>query len=126
MLKGQAEFDDDALDENGVVKDGRSIRVPLMMRDGGAGRPGSTFDYAAAARVKEQAYQDAKREMSDAWRTPPVAQPAPAGAAPVEVEAARPAIPVTDADFARLRQIRDEAYRAMVAELANAWRGPVR
>ena len=66
-------------------------------------------------------------DMENAWRNTPVAQPAPAGTAPpVEVEDARPAIPVTDADFARLRQIRDESYRAMVAEMESAWRGPAR
>ena len=26
--------DDDNLDENGLLKDGRSVRVPMMMRDG--------------------------------------------------------------------------------------------
>ena len=134
-------------DSGEILPDGATLRVPMMFRDaaltpvqkaiadaathfdaaGGGGRPGFAFDYAAAARVKEQAYQDAKREMSDAWRTPPVAQSAPAAAAPpVKVEDARPAIPVTDADFARLRQIRDESYRAMVAEMESAWRGPAR
>jgi hypothetical protein len=50
----------------------------------------------------------------------PAARPSP-------VEAnARPAIPVTDADFDRLQQIRDESYRAMVVEMENAWRGPAR
>ena len=150
MTKGQAEFDDDAFDENGVLKDGRRIRVPLMMRDGVSDvqriaqdavarrfglrdvsdlhAPGPRYcTDQAAVEAKEEAYRQMCHDMENAWRNAPVAQPAPAGAAPpVEVEDARPAIPVTDADFARLRQIRDEAYRAMVAELANAWRTPAR
>jgi hypothetical protein len=36
MPKRYAEYDDDDnLDENGLLKDGRSVRVPMMMRDGG-------------------------------------------------------------------------------------------
>ena len=131
-------------DDDEILRDGERLRVPLLFRDaalspmqrvvadaamrfddGGGGRPGTQFDYVAAARVKEVAYQAAKAELRDAWRTPaPVAdassRPDPAPAAPpVKVEDARPAIPVTDADFARLRQIRDESYRAMVAEMGT-------
>jgi hypothetical protein len=38
MPKRYAEYDDDDnLDENGLLKDGRSVRVPMMMRDHDAG-----------------------------------------------------------------------------------------
>ena len=37
MPKRYAEYDDDALDENGLLKDGRIVRIPMMMRDSADG-----------------------------------------------------------------------------------------
>ena len=135
MPKGQSEFDDDAFDENGVLKDGRRIRVPLMMRDGvsdvhasrktpwPAGSDCAVSDlHAPGPRYcTDRAALDAKEAIAMAAgmcargatrsrrsRTP----------SPVEMEDVRPAIPVTDADFARLRQIGTK----VIARWSPRWR----
>ena len=141
-------------DSGEILPDGATLRVPMMFRDaaltpvqkaiadaathfdaaGGGGRPGFAFDYAAAARVKEQAYQDAKAEMSDAWKTPAVTdgrrrhkvvsrdpQGRETGSAEWEEEdAAPPSAPAMTADEGR--RLKDEAYAAMCQDLRDGWR----
>jgi hypothetical protein len=61
MPKRYAEYDDDDnLDENGLLKDGRSVRVPMMMRDadGLTDLQRSVRDHFAPARVVD-AFGDA-------------------------------------------------------------------
>jgi hypothetical protein len=62
MPKRYAEYDDDDnLDENGLLKDGRSVRVPMMMRDSDDGLTDlqrSVRDHFAPARVVD-AFGDA-------------------------------------------------------------------
>ena len=91
--------DDDAFDAFGILRDGKSTRVSVMMRDAAMSplqrsvmadglrrdaarrlgladaaalhKPGQRFctDEAARARV-EEVYQDEKRKLQDAWRKP--------------------------------------------------------
>jgi len=92
------EADDDAFDERGVIKDGRSIRVPLLFADG---QP-AMLDYRAhsldeirehGCRVKQAAYDEAVRADAEAWRRGPN--------------------PETDADRQRAH---DEALAAVLAD----------
>ena len=70
---------------------------------------------------KARAYAEMVRDAENACRTPAAdAAPQP----PVEVKDARPPIPVTDADFARLRRIKQVAYERAKAEAQDAWRNP--
>ena len=61
MPKRYAGYDDDALDENGLLKDGRSVRISMMMRDSADGLTDlqrSVLDHFAPARVVD-AFGDA-------------------------------------------------------------------
>jgi hypothetical protein len=80
--------DDDDFDEEGILKDGRSLRVPLTMADswqrdmvrslsrvtdasGNAGafhRPGFRVVDAAASDAKETAYAEYDSRVANAWR----------------------------------------------------------
>ena len=83
------------VDEDGrILADGERLVVSMMARDsmsdvqravadaaqsrptfdtgGQGGRPGHAFDYQQAAAFKQAAYEDAKREMADAWRVPAI------------------------------------------------------
>ena len=51
MPKRYAEYDDDALDENGLLKDGRIVRIPMMMRDSADGVTDLVRDATAPLRV---------------------------------------------------------------------------
>jgi hypothetical protein len=142
MAKYDDEDDgDSAFDENGLLKDGRRIRVSMMMRDSGSDvqravaedavarrfglrhafelhQPGPRYCTDAAANdLREQAYQEMCDSMSNAWRTPsaPLASPA-AGA-----RDATPSRPTYDA--AEGRRIKAEAYQQMVDEMTSAWKG---
>jgi hypothetical protein len=78
---------DNDFDENGILKDGRSFRVPMFMADGtrarplitdasGNGgfalhRPGFRVSSSDAARdAKQQAYESYTRDLENAWRAP--------------------------------------------------------
>jgi hypothetical protein len=80
--------EDDAFDENGVLKDGHRVRVPLMMMDGmqrdvrdhvrihdGHGnrdivghRPGFLVSDARANDARAETYDAYNRELVNAWR----------------------------------------------------------
>jgi hypothetical protein len=93
-------YDDDALDERGIVKDGRSVRVPMMfmdsvqrdivhsarITDGGNDplalhRPGYRVVDGAArgADPRMKAYDEYCTRLQDAWKT----DAPPAGAYPL-------------------------------------------
>ena len=98
-------------DDDEIVPDGGSVRVPLMLRDGtmmelpmwqrdallsmryqmsdaemAMHRPGYRFSADAAAnRAKAKAYNDAIVEASNAWRTPADATPRARGQQPGDV-----------------------------------------
>ena len=144
MPKRYDDDDGDAFDERGLLKDGRRVRVPLMMRDGMSPLQRSVAEDAAARRfglrnaldlhqpgprfctdavandAREQAYQEMCDELVNAWRTPSAPLPAP-GAAARDAEPARPVY-----DAAEGRRIKQAAYDAMVAEMCSAWKGPAR
>jgi hypothetical protein len=188
MPKRQYDTDeDDMFDERGLLKDKRSVRVPMMMRDSADGltalqrsvrdatgplrvvdafgngglalsRPGARYltagtctpDHAAlvmrdhqrreardeyitdlqdawkngtnnreVARVhntgddRTDAYLDQKHDLENSWHR---------GSGKRSQDSA-PGGPVYDA--AEAQRVKDEAYRAMVDELENAWRKPV-
>jgi hypothetical protein len=88
-------LNDDDFDENGVLKDGRSIRVPMMMmdavqrgvaqlHDGRGGpvghRPGfAVTTDATALDAKEEAYADYHADLVSAWKrdSPPAGHDPP-------------------------------------------------
>jgi hypothetical protein len=126
------DVDEDALDGNGLLRDVCRMRVPMEFRDSAAraastqtlrfadgrtdapigSRPGfiTTADSEA---VRRAAYEQSRRDLCDAWRTPTV-PPVGSDAAPPD-----PRHPISLADA---QAIRDAAYRQMCDELTNAWR----
>jgi len=122
-------------DDDEVVRDGSSVRVPLMLCDGevmmlppwqrdvmlslryqmsdaeaARHRPGFRFADAAANRAKAKAYDDSVVEASNAW-----------------LGHKNPALLRHRARCAERGQaVKDEAYRRMVEDLNNAWRQPAR
>ena len=94
--------DDDAFDENGVLKDGHRIRVPLMMMDS----------------VQQAVAADTTTLVVDAYGgTTHLSCPGPRYLRPAPVHTADAARQVT------LAHMRDEAYRDFVEAATNAWRG---
>jgi hypothetical protein len=147
MARYNDDDDDDAFDENGLLKDGHKTRISLMMRDADAlssvqravaedavarrfglrdsselYAPGPRYCDAAGLERKAEAYRQMCTELQDAWKTPSAA-PAAAAAPPLRRDTA-PARPVYDA--AEGRRIKQAAYDAMVAEMCSAWKGPAR
>ena len=134
--------DPELYDERGLLRDGKSLRVSLMMRDSmsemqrtiaedkarrvqfGDGsddfarhKPGQRFSTDRAANDASVA------ELQDAWRTPVKnVSDRDVSARPAH----RPAIAVSDADFAHCQAVRDAAYEQSVKELEDAWKGPAR
>jgi hypothetical protein len=131
-------FDDD-FDENGVLKDGRRMRVPMMMMDSddrvrvtdmfggqsGLGRPGFRLLNDDAARaLRDQAYAAYDQHLTDAWRTPAI-DAAGEGAAVRRPDA-------TTTDKPRSKQnagadafsmdARQAAYQKYDEEAQQAWR----
>jgi hypothetical protein len=146
-------------DDESVLPDGGTVRVPMMLRDGtlvevedwqrdvilaaraadaadaarrfglsdalDLHKPGQRFCVDAAARAHvEEVYQDEKRKLQDAWRQP-VGDAAPP---PIESRAN-----MTDArsvprtmSLADAQAIRDAAYEQSVRELTEAWKGSAR
>lgn len=145
MKHHDEDFDDDPLDENGLLKDGCSIRVPLMMRDsltplqravagarllhdGGDplsfNRPGFRMLVDALARdASEEARAASIREMCDAWKTKDAAPPA--GAYPLRAGEGRvctiDGVPGTS-DARSTADVKQAAYDAYCDDLQNAWR----
>jgi hypothetical protein len=57
---------DDALDERGIIKDGKSVRVGLMMMDSGSVQQSIALE--DAARRREEARDWQKAELSSRWK----------------------------------------------------------
>jgi hypothetical protein len=125
--------DDEPFDERGILKDGRSVRLPMMLRDSnisqhslamqlhdGRGgtvghRPGYVFSTDAfLSDAKQRAYAAYEREQAEAykhaqgWR----------GRLDASGE-----LPGTQ-DGQSICDAREAAYRLADEELCNAWRGP--
>jgi hypothetical protein len=118
-------------DDDPVLRDGETLRVPLHMRDGSTvdlepwvhasrlglddglalHRPGPRYcTDEAGVDAKAQAYADGVREMCDAWKTP--ARP-PAGPGNAN-----------DREVARMHDTGDavrDAYLDQVADMTSAW-----
>jgi hypothetical protein len=135
--------DDDAFDENGLLKDGRSFRVRMTMRDAnsvagqiaaskrvisdGSGnplslhRPGNrVLSDASAYDAVRAAFEQATADSENAWR---------AGPGGVQQDALPPAVDSVPApatmDAAQAERIKREAYDAMCKRGEEAWRkGP--
>ena len=159
-------------DPDGVLLPGQTLRVPMMFRDSMSEiqksvadakmarerfglndaldlhKPGQRFCTDAAARTHvEEVYQDEKRKLQDAWRTPVargqqegdvctvreggVAEGSPGHlrmvngkltCVPDRRQDSAPRGPTYDA--AEGERIKAAAYAEMVDELTNAWRTP--
>ena len=114
MTTQQRLFDDSLYDENGLIKDGATIRVPMFVMD--------SVQQAIAlsvgdARVEAYAQRDAF--MRDAWRNPS-ARPAQ----PVQV--ARPALVPPTTSARTTNDARDAALATREARLRDAWKSPTR
>ncbi|WP_454644531.1 hypothetical protein [Bradyrhizobium liaoningense] len=98
-----------------VIPDGATVRVPQMIMDAapaGLHRPGSLPLADADRDVRQAAYEDRKRNLSDRWRHPAPAQPAADANAPQTTPPA-PVAGVSDADA---------RYVERCAALEQAWR----
>ena len=83
-MRHHHEVDDNDFDENGLIKDGRGVRVPLTMMDSldplqkalaaaaaarpTPGRAGYVFDSADSHTTKMRAYDQAKVALGAAWK----------------------------------------------------------
>ncbi len=117
------EDDDDALDAEGILKDGRRVRVPMMFRDATGSsdprhigrRPGFGVLRDSQARdAVDAAYWEYEEWVRDAWRTP-------TGAGGPESHA-DPSLRGEDARPRDHAQVMDEVYREHDRWLENQWR----
>lgn len=112
-------YDDDALDDNGVLRDGKSVRVGLMTAD--TASPGVFFTDTAqvgtfAALRPEQRVSDAQLATAEAHADAAYARSVAALNASRSAPAARSRVSDTEATI-----LQDESYAQSVADL-NAWR----
>ena len=137
-------FRDDAFDEDDVLRDGKTARVPLYLRDGlnpylgvqqqiaanrhqevdafgyrAGHRPGFAFANDAAARdAKEAAYRDYHRDIENAWRV----------SASTALEESSEAVPLRADGRSVSQMARDhrqhmaQLYDAHDRELSEMWR----
>ena len=115
-MRPMRKLTDDDFDENGILKDGRSLRVPMMMMDGSARfhdgrgapvghRPGFVMTTDAAVRdAKMAAYDEYESEISSAWKQ----------AAPARRPAQEDALPTADE--------RQRVYADYDRAVTDAWR----
>jgi hypothetical protein len=116
--------DGDPFDENGLLKDGRSYRVPMYLRDSAARYANDRRFVATDAQLRdlERAYAEASAFAENAW------------CAPVECAArVRDTLDINDAaldpsssnfSLDAARAARDAAYEAYDLWSQNAWRNP--
>jgi hypothetical protein len=130
-------------DDDEVLPDGGTVRVPMMLRDSATDssslhRPGPRFSTDAAARAHvEEVYQDEKRKLMDAWKNPPTAvgrgqQPGDQctiNGAPGHLNSKLECVPDQrqDAvprtmDAATAQRIKDAAWLESVRDLEQAWK----
>ena len=124
--------DDDAFGPDGLLKDGRKVRVSMMMRDasmrrGDAGsgmmfdcrhQPGFAVADQAGLDAKAQAYAEMVRALD--FRSRPAAEDRREDSAAAD---ALPRVITSDADRRGAREICDRAYFAMCAAM-SARKGP--
>lgn len=133
-------------DDDDVLRDGETRRVPMMMRDGvgftdslAQHRPGQRFSTDQAANdARQRAYEESVRELQDAWKNPPGVRGQQPGdqctidgqpghldhrlqCVPDKPERQDAAVPRSmTADAAQ--KIKDEAWLQSVKDLEQAWR----
>ena len=134
MDYGQDDDDDDAFDENGVLKDGHSYRVPMKMLDS---LQKEIHDHTAAFRkvriidapLHQPGFVRTSRpvaerhaifdgydvRVSNAWKNPPTSRKGVSGSQAAESDRQGSGRDAKDAKQA--------AYAAYEAYIANAWRG---
>jgi hypothetical protein len=117
---------DDDFDESGRLKDGHSIRLPVMLLDAAGNLIDDDDRPPRRSRTKEEVLQDvarvvkgeARAEMidyqSNAWRAADY-KPPPAPAAP-----SKPSPPLQDVALAR--DAVENARRQMIEDTCNAWK----
>jgi hypothetical protein len=118
MARTYRHNDDDALDENGLLRDGKSMRVPMMLRDSQTfgRRPGFVFSRDEYARDEaEIAHHEYQQYLQNAWRDGNRSAVADAEAAVGD--------PNSNASDASPQE---RAYQIYDAELKNMWRRPSR
>jgi hypothetical protein len=94
------------LRDDEIIPDGASVVVPMAMRDQAITDDEDDIPiYDADDMAAEQAWQDMKVRLSDAYKTP-----APQRAAKAQSQQTYDADP-------------DAAWQKMVADMSNAWRG---
>ena len=113
--------DEDAFDERGLLKDGRTSRRSLMMKDRMSDvrhQSGPVCDAAGLER-KAQAYAEMCDDLQNAWRRPSVA----ADHAITEANAWKPNN-INDREVGRVHNTGDaklDAYLDNVEDLKTAW-----
>jgi hypothetical protein len=139
------DVDNDALNPDGTLREGGTLRVPLMFRDSNreiagqrarpalrfadgrtdmpiGSRPGFVTDAGVGQEIRDRAYRDSVEALRTAWRAGAVdATPIPSAAPMSAADAARTDMRTL---MARLDDARRSAYEAHVHELTNAWRTP--
>jgi len=120
--------EDDAFDANGVCKDGRGLRVPMMTRDH---QPGfRSLSDTAVRDARHEARDGYVRRTCEAWRTAGHVQqdadptkPDPSAAIAIQQQLerwqGRDLAELTEAVEARRRT----AHAEFAQRLSNAWRG---
>lgn len=127
--------DDDAFDENGILKDGKRYRIPLRMMDSlqravhdhAAARqavriidaplhqPGFVRDMRAVA-DRQAIYDEYDASVSAAWKNPPICRNGFVGSQEDEPHRQGSGRDAT-------RDDKQAAYAEYEADIANAWRG---
>ena len=104
-----SKFEDDALDDSGVLRDGHTLRIPLFMIDSKAVHIPSVAQDDAQSLA--QVYADAEARLTSAWQTP---------SAPAQVSADQAATNDASAEPATLA----DAYNAYHERLTTAYLNP--
>lgn len=104
-------YDDDSpIDEKGILKDGRRVRVPLMMRDSANPVQRSIASYVDARRTAAPAIRDAYEQydeyITNAWRGGTAQKQTDAMPSPHDVRLAKLTnqLADTEADLAAIRR----------------------
>jgi hypothetical protein len=104
----------------------------VLQRDGvtvdqnySSNQPGFRFGDAGIVdpgqALKDAAYNEMVRDLSEAWRTPPAPVVEPLVAKPV-VAAVADVVPSRSMSVADAQKIRDAAYNEYVSDITNAWK----
>jgi hypothetical protein len=137
------DVDDDTLNADGTLRDGGTLRVPLMFRDSNreiaaqraqptlrfadgrtdipiGSRPGYVIDAGGGQEIRVRAYRQSIEALQNAWRgSVSDATPNPPAAPMSAADAARTDMRTL---MAQLEDARHTAYAAYCRELQEGWR----